>query len=170
MRRYETIVIADPDLSEEERTALFSKISDSINENAGQLILLDDWGMKNLAYEIRKKPRGYYARFDFCGTGILITELERILRIDDRVMKYLTVLLEENVDIEKIKEEHSEEQVITEAVEQAEETVEDSNVSEGEAESSDATEEVEKPEEPASETGEPASETENTVSNTEKEG
>jgi len=105
MRRYETIFIVDPDLSDEERPALFKKITDLIPKQDGLLVVFDEWGARKLAYEIKKTARGYYVRLDYCGTGALVDEIERIFRIDDRVLKYMTVMLEKDVDIEKIKEE-----------------------------------------------------------------
>ena len=53
----------------------------------------------------RKKKRGYYVRLYYCGTGPLVNEIERFFRIDDRVLKYMTVLLEEDVDLESLKAE-----------------------------------------------------------------
>jgi small subunit ribosomal protein S6 len=105
MRRYETIVIADSDLSENERASLFSRVKEIIPQQQGVLIKEDLWGTKKLAYEIKKKPRGYYARYDFCGMGPLVDELERFFRIDDRVLKFLTVLLDADADVEKIQAE-----------------------------------------------------------------
>ena len=105
MRRYETIVILDPDISEDGRAPVFDRISDTISQGNGFLVLRDDWGNRKLAYEIKKKPRGFYTRFDFCGTGTIVDEIERFCRIDDRVMKYLTVLIDEAADVDKIKEE-----------------------------------------------------------------
>jgi len=105
MRRYETIFIIDPDLSEEGRAPLFERLKDLFPQHNGLLVMVDEWGAKKLAYEIKKKARGYYIRLDYCGTGILVNEIERFFRIDDRVLKYMTVLLEENVDIETVKEE-----------------------------------------------------------------
>ncbi len=105
MRRYETIFIIDPDLSEEGRAPLFERLKDLFPQHNGLLVMVDEWGAKKLAYEIKKKARGYYVRLDYCGTGILVNEIERFFRIDDRVLKYMTVLLEENVDIETVKEE-----------------------------------------------------------------
>lgn len=102
MRRYETIVIVDPDLSEPDRNQRFDKIVDLINQMKGTLIELDDWGNKRLAYEIRKKTRGYYMRFDFCGTGDLVAELERNCRIDDKFLKYMTIILQDKADPEAI--------------------------------------------------------------------
>ena len=104
MRRYETIIIIDPDLSEEDRAPVFERFKDIIPQEGGFLILFDGWGIKRLAYEIKKKPRGYYLRLDFCGTGPLVDEIERFCRIDDRVLKYMTVLLEKDADVERIKE------------------------------------------------------------------
>ena len=105
MRRYETIFIHDPDLSDDQRDSVFERVTDLIPRHDGLLVVLDKWGTKKLAYEIKKKPRGYYVRLDFCGNGLLVDEIERSFRIDDRVLKYMTILMEKAVDIEKIKEE-----------------------------------------------------------------
>ena len=104
MRRYETIVIVDPDLGEEQRGPVFDKIRELIPQKGGLLVEVDEWGGRKLAYEIRKKQRGYYARIDFCGGGELVSEMERQFRIDDRVMKYMTILLDEDADMERIQE------------------------------------------------------------------
>ncbi|MCK5418087.1 MAG: 30S ribosomal protein S6, partial [Desulfobacterales bacterium] len=105
MRRYETIIIIDPDLSAEKREPVLERVKDVIAQQGGYLAFIDDWGTRKLAYEIKKKVRGYYLRFDFCGTGEVVDEIERFFRIDDRVLKYMTVLLDKKADIEKIKEE-----------------------------------------------------------------
>jgi len=105
MRRYETIFIADNDLSEEDRSPIFEKLKDLIDQHSGLLVMVDEWGSKKLAYEIKKKARGYYVRLDYCGSGILVNEIERFFRIDDRILKYMTVLLDKDVDIEAVKEE-----------------------------------------------------------------
>ena len=70
--------------------------------------MFDDWGNRKLAYPIKKKSRGYFVRIDFCGTGSLVDEMERFFRIDDRVLKYMTVLVEKDVDIEGVKQEMAE--------------------------------------------------------------
>jgi small subunit ribosomal protein S6 len=102
MRRYETIFIADPDLAEEDQAALLDRIKDTVSQNSGRMIEFDEWGQRKLAYEIKKKIRGFYVRMDYCGMGGLVSELERIMRLDDRVMKYLTVLLERDADPDTI--------------------------------------------------------------------
>lgn len=105
MRRYETVAIVDPDVLENERILLFDRIKEIILQKNGSLIEFDDWGIKRLAYEIRKKIRGYYIRLDYCGTGLVVDELERFFRINDNVLKFMTIMLSENADVEKIREE-----------------------------------------------------------------
>ncbi|MGD9368022.1 MAG: 30S ribosomal protein S6 [Desulfobacteraceae bacterium] len=109
MRRYETIVIVDPDVSEGDRNSLFDRIKEIIPQQEGVLIEEDPWGNKKLAYEIKKKPRGYYVRYDYCGMGPVVDEIERFFKIDDRVLKYLTVQLAEEADAERILAEMAEE-------------------------------------------------------------
>ena len=67
MRRYETIFIIDPDLSEEGRAPIFERLKDLFPQHNGLLVVIDEWGAKKLAYEIKKKARGYYVRLDYCG-------------------------------------------------------------------------------------------------------
>ena len=105
MRRYETFLIIDPDLSQDQREPLTGRVEELIAQMDGFLISTDDWGERKLAYDIKKKRRGYYVRFDFCGLAPLVNEIERFFRIDDRALKYMTVLLNKDADLEKIKEE-----------------------------------------------------------------
>jgi small subunit ribosomal protein S6 len=105
MRRYETIFIIDPDLIEDDRKALLERFKEIILQQQGVFLQEDLWGSKKLAYDIKKKPRGYYARFDYCGLGAVVDELERFCKIDDRIMKFLTVQLSPDADVEKIQAE-----------------------------------------------------------------
>ena len=105
MRRYEMFTVFDPDLAEEDRKPVLDRIHDEVAKQDGFMVEVDEWGKRNLAYEIKKKTRGFYMRFDYCGTGALVDELERFFRIDDRVMKYMTVLLEKDADVDAIKAE-----------------------------------------------------------------
>jgi len=105
MRRYETFVIIDPELSQDQREPLIGRVEELINQMEGFLVLTDNWGEKKLAYNIKKKTRGYYVRFDYCGLAPLVNEIERFCRIDDRALKYMTVLLNGEADLEKIKAE-----------------------------------------------------------------
>jgi small subunit ribosomal protein S6 len=105
MRRYETILLAQPSLSEEERQPLLDKLATLISDGHGLLVKVDDWGQRRLAYEINKQTRAYYSLIDFCGDGALVKELERIIRLDDRALKYMTVCVEQEVDVEGVKAE-----------------------------------------------------------------
>ena len=105
MRRYETFVIIDPELSQDQREPLISRVEELISQMEGFLVLTDQWGERKLAYNIKKKGRGYYVRFDYCGLAPLVNEIERFFRIDDRALKYMTVLLNGDADLEKIKAE-----------------------------------------------------------------
>ncbi|MBU4462643.1 MAG: 30S ribosomal protein S6 [Desulfobacteraceae bacterium] len=127
MRRYETIVIIDPDLSNEQRLPIFEKLKDLIAKQDGFLVIVDEWGDKQLAYEIKKRSRGYYVRLDFCGTGALVNEMERFFRIDDSVLKYMTVLLDKDADVERIKEQ------MAEAEASKEQTAQDTTASDDES-------------------------------------
>ena len=86
MRRYETIVIMDPDLGEERRAPIFDRIRELVPQKGGLVVEFDEWGARKMAYEIKKKKRGFYLRVDYCGTGDLVKEMERQFRIDDRVL------------------------------------------------------------------------------------
>lgn len=103
MRHYETVFIADPDISADVQTNLFDKARTLISDNAGDLIEFDEWGNKRLAYEIRKKQRGHYVRLDYCGSGETVSSLENAFRIDERVLKFMTVLLDKEADPEQLK-------------------------------------------------------------------
>ena len=105
MRRYETVFILNPELSEEQRQPIFDKLKGILSEDREMLVKFDEWGHKRLAYEIKKQTRGYYVLMDFCGDGALVKEIERNMRLDDRVLKYMTVLKDKTVDVEAIKAE-----------------------------------------------------------------
>ncbi len=119
MKRYETIVIIDPDLSKEAEAPILERVADLIPQFSGFLIETDDWGTKKLAYDIKKKSRGHYVRLDFCGDGTLIQEMERFFRINDNVLKFMTVLLDNDADLDAIKAQLAEK---AEADEQAAQT------------------------------------------------
>ncbi|MDY6852817.1 MAG: 30S ribosomal protein S6, partial [Thermodesulfobacteriota bacterium] len=88
-RRYETLVLLSPDLSSEELDQLKTKFTDIIDQLQGRLIRLDDWGRRQLAYQVKKQLYGYYYLMDFMGTPSLLAEMERQMRLDERVFKFL---------------------------------------------------------------------------------
>jgi len=98
IRRYETILLFDIDAGEEAREAFISRSKSLMEQYEGNLLEQDEWGVRKLAYEVRKKTRGYYIRLDYYSKTELISEYERIIRLEDAVMKYITVVLDEAFD------------------------------------------------------------------------
>ena len=94
MNKYESVVIINPNLEAESVKALIEKISNLINSN-GTVSSVEELGKKRLAYEIKKLNEGYYVVVKFEAKPELITELERVYRITDEVMKFIVVKEEE---------------------------------------------------------------------------
>ena len=103
MRRYETIFITHPDLTEEELFELKEKIHSILTQFKGDSIKLDDWGVKKLTFEVRKNSRGRYFLLDYVAGKELIRELERNLRLNDRVLRFQTVRTSDQITPEGIK-------------------------------------------------------------------
>ncbi len=95
-RMYETIYIVKPDLAEDENKALTTRINEAIAKMNGEVRKLEDWGVRKLAYPINKVARGRYMYLRSDGDAALIAELERRLRLDDRVIRYQTVKLDKD--------------------------------------------------------------------------
>ena len=96
MNKYETIFIMDPDLDDEQTHAAMEKIKGIITQAEGtELSKMEDWGMRRLSYDIRKKSRGRYILIHFSGTPALLSELHRNFRVMDAVIKFQSVRLDE---------------------------------------------------------------------------
>jgi len=119
MRRYETIFIVRPNIAEDEIEAITAKAVATIEGDGGTMLRINNWGLRKLAYLIKKESQGYYVYLDFAGVPVSVAEIERIFRIDDRILKYLTVKLADSCDPEAVKEELA--KVATEAVSEEEE-------------------------------------------------
>jgi len=91
MRRYELIFILRPGLGEEEINTVVDYTQQIILNENGTIIDLNKWGMKKLAYTIKKESQGYYVYCEFAGTPAAVAEIERRFRIDDGVLKYITI-------------------------------------------------------------------------------
>lgn len=95
-RMYETIYIVKPDLADEENKALTAKVNEVVANMNGEVRKLEDWGIRKLAYPINKIARGRYMYLRTDGDSALIAELERRLRLDDKVIRYQSVKLEKD--------------------------------------------------------------------------
>lgn len=94
METYQTIVVIDSLLKSEEIEAIIEKILRIINNNGGKVTNVDRWEKKRLAYEIKKRQYGYYVEIDFEAPGNLVKILERDYRLDENILRYLTVNLD----------------------------------------------------------------------------
>ncbi len=108
MRQYETLFIVTPDSSEEDLKAVATKIKGVVTGMNGIVTSYDEQGRKKLAYSVKKQNKGYYVLMDYVGSADIVSEIERNMRLDDRVLKYLTVKLADQVDPESIEPEKSE--------------------------------------------------------------
>lgn len=104
MRRYETIFILRPNAGEDEINRVVESTSKIILDEKGTIIELDKWGIKKLAYLIKKESLGYYVYCDYAGTPAAVSEIERKFRIDDTVLKYMTIKTAASITEEDIQE------------------------------------------------------------------
>ena len=95
MRKYETIFILDPDLEEEKAQAAIEKVKGIITQTNGEILKIEDWGKRKLAYEVKKKSKGHYVLIHFSGSPASLSELERNFRVMDAVIKFQSVRLDE---------------------------------------------------------------------------
>lgn len=111
LREYETIYILRPDLSEEEITGVKEKVTNIFSREEGHILHQDIWGKKKLSYEIKKQPKGIYVHLSYLGGPATINELERNLRLMEPILKYQTLRVAKDVDVERrLAERDAEEQ------------------------------------------------------------
>ena len=91
MREYEAMYIVKPNYDEEQYAQLVEKYNALIQNNGGEIIKVEPWGKRRLAYEIDKLREGYYVLVRFNAEADLPAELERNFKIADEIMRYLVV-------------------------------------------------------------------------------
>ncbi len=99
MTCYETLFVVKPTLTDEETAAQIAKVKDVLAKEGAELVATDDMGMRKLAYPVQKNDRGYYTVLFFKAEGTVINELERNLKINEDVIKFLTVKYVKNKEI-----------------------------------------------------------------------
>ena len=109
MKRYETIFIVQVDLPTDELNSLIERYRAIVTALKGAIIKVEKWGKRKLAYEIKKQSNGYYVMIDFAGKSTIIDELERNFKIDDKILKFMTIMKDDNVDLATIEKEKQEE-------------------------------------------------------------
>ena len=108
MREYELNIIVQPEISEEGAAAILARL-DTALESSSVRLCCDDLGKRKLAYEINRFQKGHYYLLSFLDDGKVVTELERMLRLDESVLRFLTVKVSDHVaDVEARKAEAAE--------------------------------------------------------------
>lgn len=105
MRRYETIFILRSDLGEAQVKDSIKRFEGLVATGGGEMLETDEWGFRELAYRIHNERRGYYVRLDYAATGPVMNEVERNLKLSDSVLRYLSVLLDSEVDTATVRAE-----------------------------------------------------------------
>ena len=104
MREFETTFIVQPEISDEGLQAIRARLDAVLARNGAVRLMCDDLGRKRLAYEIRRFQKGHYLELVYLDKGPAVPEIERALRLDDSVLRFLTVQVSPHVeDIEKRK-------------------------------------------------------------------
>lgn len=93
-RTYESVVIVNAALEDEQIDSTIARIQETITTHGGEIVDLDKWGRKRLAYPIKKAKSGYYTVLRFTGPTDLIAVLERNYRLDENIVRYLTIVLD----------------------------------------------------------------------------
>jgi small subunit ribosomal protein S6 len=101
-REYETIYILRPDVDADSAEKLGSRVAEVVGRESGRLTKVETWGRRRLAYDISKHRRGVYVYLKYLGGGKVVSEVERNLRLSDGVLKYQTVLVRSDVEVETV--------------------------------------------------------------------
>ncbi|HOI30640.1 MAG TPA: 30S ribosomal protein S6 [Melioribacteraceae bacterium] len=95
-RNYESVVLINAALEDDQIESTISRILEVITTNGGEIIEADKWGRKRLAYPIKKAKSGYYLVLRFKAPTELISILERNYRLDENIIRYITIALDKN--------------------------------------------------------------------------
>ena len=93
MRKFETLLLLSPELSAESREGILAALTGIVEREGGKMLEVDQWGMRDLAYPVKKLMRGFYVRLVYEAPAPRVAELERNIRITDGIFKFLTVKL-----------------------------------------------------------------------------
>ena len=128
MREYETTIIVQPEISDEGTTAILAKLGEILDKSQSERLFCENLGKRKLAYEINKFHKGHYYVLSYLSDGQVVPELERSLRLDESILRFMTILENPEVtDIEarkavaKEKEAEQERKAAERAVREAEE-------------------------------------------------
>ena len=96
MNCYEHTFIAKQDLSESQIKKIVEKYRNIIESNKGKIVKIEEWGLRNLSYEIKKNKKGFYYHFKLEGVGETIDQLEKAENIDESLLRHMTIKVKKN--------------------------------------------------------------------------
>jgi small subunit ribosomal protein S6 len=105
LREYEVTSILSAQITDSESKKLQEKYEDVLLANGGEIIKKNDWGVKKLAFPMKGQYRGHYVHYDLTSSPANLAEAERLMRIDDNVLRYLSVKVSDTVNVEERKAE-----------------------------------------------------------------
>jgi small subunit ribosomal protein S6 len=100
---YETTFIFRPDLDEAEHDRVKDRLEAIITEAGGEVLIFEDWGRRRLAYTIKKHQYGHYLLWNYVAPPSVPGEIERIVRIEEPIIRFLTIKNTELVDVEEVR-------------------------------------------------------------------
>ena len=120
---YELTYIVNSVISDEQVKDMVTRVTAYVKENGGDIIEVDEWGARRLAFPIQKKRNGYYVNMYFQAPGEMIPRLERVMEIDDNILRYLTLRMDPKMvrHYEATKTKRAAEAEAAEAAEETEE-------------------------------------------------
>ena len=96
VKQYETVFIVTPVLSEDQMKETVQKYLDFLKDRGAEIVHTNNWGMRKLAYPIKKKSSGFYYLIEFKAEGSVIADLEIAYKRDERLLRFLTVSLDKH--------------------------------------------------------------------------
>lgn len=97
MRSYEMMLAINPQLEDEELDNLLNKVKKFVKDTKGEVTKLDKWGKRKLAYEIKDFDEAIYVVLKFNADEKKISELERVMKLEERVIRYLLIIQEKEI-------------------------------------------------------------------------
>ena len=95
MANYESVLIARQDLGASQVSSIVEDLSNVIKKEGGEVVRVDNWGLKNLAYRIKKNRKGHYVLLNIAAPANAVAEYERVMRVNEDIIRYMTVRVED---------------------------------------------------------------------------
>ena len=118
MRTYESIFIVHPEVVGDDQTTIIDKYKTILSDQGAEVLKVENWGVRTLAYQVKKQSKGCYVLMIFDAEPTVIAEFERRMRIDEMVIKFQTVVLENGYQAPVVAEPAAEADTDVEATEE----------------------------------------------------